>query len=172
VEHIRISDCSFGLGYGALTLGSEACQVRDVVMENCRMKGPQKNCLARLKLRPDTAQWYQDIHFRNITLDGPGTFISIEPWLQYFDLKGQPAPTQRVENVTFENISGSTTRFGKIAGSTNSVVSGISLKNIALTVTDTNVVIQNVRRLQMEGVKINGVAVSAARTFSVSPAPQ
>ena len=157
VEHIRISDCTFGLGYGALTLGSEACRVRDVVMENCRMEGPEKNCLARLKLRPDTAQQYEDIHFRNIFLQSKGTFVSIEHWLQYFDLKGQPAPTQRVENVTFENITGSTTRFGKIAGPTNSIIHNITMKNITLAITDTNVVLRNVSQFRAENIQLNGV---------------
>src|ERR1035437_3177986 len=46
VTHIRISDCTFGLGNAGLTLGSEASVVRDVVMENCRLGGPgRKLCV-------------------------------------------------------------------------------------------------------------------------------
>jgi len=36
-EHIRISGCTFGMGNSALTLGSEATLVRDVVIEDCKL---------------------------------------------------------------------------------------------------------------------------------------
>ena len=57
IDHIRITDCTFAYGHGAVTVGSEACHVRDVVVENCRVEGTDKNnhnILVRLKLRPDT----------------------------------------------------------------------------------------------------------------------
>jgi polygalacturonase len=158
VEHIRISDCTFGLGNGALTVGSEACQVRDVLMENCRIEGTEKNCLARFKLRPDTPQHYQDIHFRHITLKNKGILVGLAPWNQYFDFKGQPAPAQIVENITFSDISGTTKAFGAIDGPANSTIRNISFKNINLTVTDPQITIVNVRDLTVENAKINGVA--------------
>jgi len=164
VEHIRIYDCSFGLGHGVLTLGSEACRVRDVVMENCQVEGVwNKDCLARLKLRPDTQQYYQDIHFRNITLNGHGTLVSIEPWMQVFDLKGLAAPMQRVNNVTFENITGNATSFGRIDGPTNSVIRDILFKDIGLTVTDTNVVVRKVGNLKLVNTRINGTLLTPDR---------
>jgi len=39
VEHIRISGCTFKEGGAAVTCGSEASIVRDVVMENCTVTG-------------------------------------------------------------------------------------------------------------------------------------
>ena len=60
-ERIRVSDCDFKRGCGAVTCGSEATVVRDVTVENCRVSGIMP--LARFKLRPDTPQHYEDIHF-------------------------------------------------------------------------------------------------------------
>src|SRR5438132_8538096 len=91
VEHVRVSDCTFKRGDAAVTCGSEATIVRDLVVENCRITGAMS--VLNLKLRADTPQHYEDIHFRNITLDNEGgTLVRIAPWSQYTDLKGQPPP--------------------------------------------------------------------------------
>ncbi|MEO6392488.1 MAG: glycosyl hydrolase family 28 protein, partial [Pyrinomonadaceae bacterium] len=66
VEHIRVIDCIFERGHGVLTVGSEATIVRDVVVERIKVVGPI--ALVRLKLRPDTPQLYEDIHYRDSTL--------------------------------------------------------------------------------------------------------
>jgi len=162
VEHIRVYGCTFGLGHGVLTFGSEACRVRDVVMENCRVEGVwAKDCLARLKLRPDTEQFYQNIHFRNITLSGKAALVSIEPWMQGFDLKGLTAPAQCVENVTFENIQGEASSFGRIDGPAKSVVRGITFKDVDLNLANTNILMQKVRDLKVENVHINGLLLTS-----------
>ena len=176
VEHIRISDCTFGLGHAVLTLGSEACHVRDTVLENCRVDGPMKKnhfALLRLKLRPDTPQHYEDIHVRNVTLNAKGTLISIEPWTQYFDLKGQTPPAQTVENITLTNVSGATGGFGRIAGPAQSVLRNITLADIDLKLDEPEVAVSQVEGLVLRNVKINGVPVDAARVIepAVTPKP-
>ena len=175
VERIRISDCVFGLGHGVLTLGSEACQVRDVVMENCRVEGPMEathNALLRLKLRPDTPQHYEDIHVRHVTLHDNGTLISIEPWTQYFDLKGQRPPGQLVEDVTVTNVAGTTGGFGRIAGPPQSVIRRVTLADIDLRLDNPQVAISNVAGLVMKDVRINGVPVDAAAAAAAAGSPQ
>ena len=173
VEHIRISDCTFALGHGVVTLGSEACQVRDVVVENCTVVDPggRPNALVRFKLRPDTPQHYEDIHFRNITMNNTGVVVSIEPWTQYFDLKGQPPPVQRVENITISNITGSTSSFGKIAGPPGSILRNITLENINLKVRSPAVTFKNVEALQVKNVIVNGVPLDVAKAATVTGLP-
>jgi polygalacturonase len=156
VEHIRISDCTFGHGGGIISLGSEATDVRDVIAENCKIVGPESNHVLTVKLRPDTPQHYSDIHLRNIVDDAPGTMINLAPWTQYFDLEGHAPPSQLVENVSIVNVTGTTTGFGKIDGPANSVVRDLTLKDINLTVTKPGAVIQNVQGLKVENVMING----------------
>lgn len=109
VEHMLVTGCTFERGHGVVTLGSEATVIRDVIVENCRVGGSID--LARLKLRPDTAQLYEDVHYRNITLAGTGTLLAIRPWKQYFDLGGEAPPHSIVRNVTLSNIKG---RYGII----------------------------------------------------------
>jgi alpha-L-rhamnosidase len=166
VERIHITGCTFVHGHGVVTLGSEACQVKDVLVENCKVQDPpdaaagaranHRTVLVRLKLRPDTPQHYEQLHFRNITLDCHGDLISIAPWTQFFDLKGQPAPAQVVENVTVENITGTAGGFGRIAGPAKATLRNITFKDIHLTLTNPKVTIENVQGLKLENVKFNG----------------
>jgi alpha-L-rhamnosidase len=158
-EHIRISDCTFGLGNSALTLGSEATVVRDVVIENCKLTGTETNCVLKLKLRPDTQQHYENIAARNITVDNPSAqLVSIKGWTQFFDLRGKPAPDQLVTNVTLENITGTLHDFGRIEGPKMSTVQNVTFKNITITLKNPAVVTKNVKGLKFTNVKINGTA--------------
>jgi alpha-L-rhamnosidase len=158
VEHIRISGCTFGLGNSALTVGSEATVVRDVVIENCRLTGTNKNCVLKLKLRPDTEEHYENITARNIQVQNPNVqLVSIAGWNQYFDLQGKPAPSQWVTNVTMANIAGTLHDFGRVEGPKNSTVSNLTFKNINITLTNPAVVTRNVKNLKFINVKINGV---------------
>ena len=159
VEHIRISNCTFLLGHGVVTLGSEATIVRDVVVENCRVvsASPARiNSVIRLKCRPDTPQTYEDIHFKNIVLEGYGQLLSIDPWTQYFDLKVQPPPSSIVRNITATNITGSYDSFGSIKGHSRVKVSDITLENINLTLTNERLRLGEVENLVIKNVIVNG----------------
>ena len=159
VEHIRISNCTFALGHGVVTLGSEATIVRDVVVENCRVvsaSSTRSNSVVRLKLRPDTPQTYEDIHFNNITVEGYGQLISIDPWTQYFDLKGQTPPQSIVRNVTISNITGSYDNLGSIKGHDHAKISDITLENINLTLKGARLRLGQVDNLVIKNVIVNG----------------
>ena len=161
VEHIRISDCTFALGNAGLTVGSEASVVRDVVMENCKLVGTERNCVLKLKVRPDTPEIYQNITARNITVDNlTATLISIEAWRQYFDLQGQPPPAQLIDRITLANITGTLSGFGRIDGPDKSTVQNITLQNIDIKATNPRAVINNVKNLKLKNVKINGAALA------------
>jgi len=156
VERIRVSDCTFGHGNGILTLGSEACHVRDVIVENCRIDGTGSNHVLTIKLRPDTPQHYEDIHVRNIQVSGPGTLINLAPWTQYFDLKGHAAPSQTVENVSISNVTGSLTSFGKFIVPANSTVRNVTMEDIDLKLANPEVDLAKAQGLTLKNVKING----------------
>jgi alpha-L-rhamnosidase len=158
-EHIRVSDCTFGLGNAALTLGSEATVVRDVVIENCKLTGTEKNCVLKMKLRPDTEQHYEDITARNITVNNPAAqLVSIQGWTQFFDLQGRPAPSQWVTHVTLENITGTLHDFGLVDGPEKSTVTDLAFKNINIALENPRVETRNVKNLKFAEVKINGAA--------------
>jgi alpha-L-rhamnosidase len=154
VEHIRVQNCAFERGGGMVALGSEATVVRDVVAENCIVNG-QVN-LAVFKLRPDTPQHYEDIHYRNITLDSAGTILDMRPWRQFFDLQGQPPPKSIVTNVTLSNIKGRDGSLGIVQGNTGQTeISDIALQNIDLQLKD-ETLDADVKNFKVENVTING----------------
>jgi alpha-L-rhamnosidase len=162
VEHVRVIDCTFGFGHGVLTLGSEACVVRDVVVENCRVKhsptARETNVLARLKLRPDTPQHYQDIHWRNIHVEGRCELLAIKAWTQYYDLKGQPPPSQTVENITISDVTGTVADFGEINGPPKSTVRNITIQNVKLRCPDAGT--SPTAGLRAENLKLKNVRVN------------
>lgn len=167
VERIRVRGCVFKRGPG-VTLGSEATVVRDVVVENCRALGPA--AVLNFKLRPDTPQTYENIHYRNIILDADsGSLVSIRPWKQYFDLKGQPPPRSVVRNITLTNIKGRYGNFGIIEGNPGqTVMEDISLADIGITVRNDRIRAHGVNNLRFENVIINGKPTEAPDTVNIN----
>ena len=163
VEHIRVENCTFERGHGVVTLGSEATVVRDVVVEN--IKVTSSNNLVRLKLRPDTPQLYEDIHYRGVTLDNAGgNILQVRPWTQYFDLKGQPPPKSVVRNVTISNVRGSYGSFGLLQGNPGQTEIGdITLENIDVQLTNESLKAVDVKNLKVKKVNVNG------KPFSLKP---
>jgi alpha-L-rhamnosidase len=117
-----------------VTAGSEATIVRNVDVERCTTRGPT---VLRLKLRPDTAQQYENIHLHDITLDGAGVIFNVAPWKQYFDLKGQPPPKSLVRNITISDMKGSGGSFGKIIGNPDTEISDIAVKDVDVKLKNT-----------------------------------
>ena len=163
VERIRIEGCTFNQGHGALVLGSEASRVRDVVLEHCRVVNRSRvraNALLVLKLRPDTPQTYEDIVVRDVTLEGWGRVVSVEPWTQYFDLKGRPAPSSTVRRVLISDIRGSFGSMGIVRPPAKADVSGIILEKVDLRLTDPSIDKVRGPAVALHDVRINGVSVA------------
>ena len=156
VEHIRVSDCTFERGHGVMTLGSEATVVRDVVLENCKVTGSIN--VVKFKLRPDTPQHYEDIHYRNLSLDNVGgTILSVEPWKQYFDLKGQAPPRSVVRNVSVSNARGRYGSLGTIEGNPNQTeITDIMLRDIDVKLKNEKLKVMQAENFRAEDVIING----------------
>jgi polygalacturonase len=155
-ERIRISDCIFKRGGGVATCGSEATVVRDVVVSNCKIIGPVT--LVRLKLRPDTPQHYEDIHFRDITIDNANaTLFQVRKWAQYFDLQGQPEPKSVVRNITVSNVKGTIGSLGVISGNLETDISDIKIENVDVKAKDAKFSVgDKVRNVIIKNVTVNG----------------
>jgi alpha-L-rhamnosidase len=153
VRNIRISDCTFVRGMGALTLGTEATVIRDVEFKNSTVKGNIP--MFRVKYRPDTAgQDYADVRVHDIKLDGGrGKILSLEP-THGTKVAPDKASHGKICNVTVENITGSYGSFGKFSGAITDV-SDITLKNIDVKVSgDADLDTDGVVNLKMENVKV------------------
>jgi alpha-L-rhamnosidase len=159
VEHIRVQNCTFERGGGVATVGSEATIVRNLLVESCTVHGAVP--LVRLKLRPDTPQLYEDLHYRNITLAGNpdeprGPIIEVRPWKQYFDLKGQPPPKSAVRNVTVSGVRGSFGSFGVLQGNPGQTnVSGFRLENVDVQLNNPTLTVGSGIDVMAENVLVN-----------------
>lgn len=153
VEHIRISGCTFKAGHSALTCGSEATIVRDVVMEHCTVLGAMP--LLHLKLRPDTPQCYQDIHVSDVVVHN-GVVFNVRPWTQFFDLKGQPAPQSTISDVSVSGVTGSFASLGWIKGNPGTKITAITLQNCDVQVKSKQFPHQAIDGLTFKNVRVNG----------------
>lgn len=163
VEHIRVRNCVFKRGGGVFTCGSEATVVRDVIVENCQVGDVD---VAVLKLRPDTPQLYEDIHFRNLEVASDRkSLLSIKPWTQYVDLKGAPPPHSTLRNISIEGVKGRFGALGIIAGNPGqSDIRDIQFKDIDVQVAASPAL----KTMVIPGLRFDTVVVNG-RPFS---APQ
>jgi alpha-L-rhamnosidase len=156
VERIRVRNCVFKRGSGVMTLGSEATLVRDVIVENCKVTGSVT--VAVLKLRPDTPQHYENIQYRDITLDyAGGTIVSVRPWSQYVNLQGEAPPKSVVRNLSMVGFKGRFGSFGTIQPNPGQTeISGISFKDFDVTLDKDQLAASGVSQLRFEHVNVNG----------------
>ncbi|WP_324726067.1 glycoside hydrolase family 28 protein [Actomonas aquatica] len=131
VERILVENCTFQDGHGVLTCGSEATLIRDVVIRDSKVIGDIN--LVRLKLRPDTPQHYSNILFENIEVQGGGRLFDVNPWLQFFDLKGHPKPSRQVDGIVLRNFTGHYGSPGRIVTNEGDTIAPIVLDNVNLT---------------------------------------
>ena len=159
VENILIEDCQVGDGNGLVTCGSEATIVRHITVRNCVMSGHAT--VLTLKLRPDTPQHYEDITLDGIKLAGGGRLLNVAPWTQFFDLKGLPAPSRTVNNITLRNITGSYRTFGTLRGNPGDTLRDITLENIDVKLTEEAFVPGQTENLVLKNVTVNGKPFAA-----------
>lgn len=101
-EDILIQHCEIGFGHGAVTIGSEACRVRNVLVKDLTVSG--ENQLVRFKFREDTDQYFSHITFDTVTMQG-GVVFAIRPWVSRQDeTSGQKNPSV-IEHLCVRNIT-------------------------------------------------------------------
>ena len=103
-ERILIEKCEYGFVHSILACGSESIHNRNILVRNIKVAGAWQ--LLHLKLRPDTPSSYEHIKIENVKGYITGSFLNINPWTQFFDLKGRKdKPISLAKNITFENIN-------------------------------------------------------------------
>ena len=157
VENILVENCTFQDGHGVLTCGSEATLIRNVVIRNSKVIGDIN--LVRLKLRPDTPQHYSNILFENIEVSGGGRLFDVNPWLQFFDLKGHPQPTRKVDGIVLRNFTGHYGSPGRIVTNEGDTIAPIVLENVNLTFKKTEFTLGDNVTLDARNSTFNGEPV-------------
>lgn len=103
-ERILVEDCTYGFCHGCLTCGSESVHNRNILIR--RLKVLDGKNLLWLKMRPDTPQRYEYITVEDVECRVEN-FININPWTQFFDLKGRTdMPISEARHITMRNCRG------------------------------------------------------------------
>ncbi len=159
VARIRVRNCHFRRGHQVFSCGSEATIIRDVVVEQSTVTGAM--VLARLKLRPDTPQRYENVTFRDITLDNAGgAIVAVEPWTQYRDPRAT-APPSHVRGLSFVRIRGRFGAFGTIRPNPGqTTIDDIAFRDIDVRLTRPVLVADGVQGLRFDRVRVNGTVQS------------
>lgn len=155
--NIIIEDCEFGFCHGALTCGSEAIQIRNVIMRNIRVDDAQR--VLWLKMRPDTPQKYEYISVENIS-GKARSLVYVKPWTQFFDLKGRKdVPLSYSEHITLKNIKLDCEIFFDVATTEYDVLSDFHFENLNVTAKKADVNKGIVKGFTLKNVVVNGEEV-------------
>ncbi|MHB9056312.1 MAG: rhamnogalacturonidase [Paludibacteraceae bacterium] len=156
--NIIIEDNSYGFCHSALTCGSESIHNRNIILRRNKMNGAQ--IILHLKMRPDTPQNYEYITVEDIT-GNAGKFISIRPWTQFFDLKGEtPPPPSRSGNIIMRNMDVKCKTFFDVENSDKYQLSNFLFENLTVKAEDrTKIEKDYIKNLTLKNVKVNGVSL-------------
>ena len=113
--NILVRNCNFDGGHG-VAMGSEisGC-IRNVLIEDC-VCGPENRAPVRFKSQPSRGGVVENVTFKNMTLNGCGTFIDanlvwrmVEDYEPFF-------PRTVLRNIKVINVSGTARSVGTISG--------------------------------------------------------
>ena len=152
-ECIIIDDCEYGFCHGCLTFGSENVHSRNIILRNIHVSTGYN--FLWLKLRPDTPQCYEHVLVENIT-GKSANFLNINPWSQFFDLKGRTdLPVSQVNGITIRGCRFECdTYFNVKADEEHYHLRGITLEDLDITAFDTGCDEQAVENLVIRNVKL------------------
>ena len=156
--NIIIEDCEFGFCHSALTCGSESIHNRNIILRRSKLDGALQ--LLHLKMRPDTPQNYEYILIEDIT-GNTGNVLSIRPWTQFFDLKGEEKMLMSYSsNITMRNIDLKCNVFLDIVDSDQYKLTDFSFINMNITSSKKGAIDKDIlKNVHVENVKLNGVSL-------------
>jgi alpha-L-rhamnosidase len=143
----------------------DSCQ--DVTVDGCYFSVTDDCIAAKGSKGPHAAEDkdsppVERIRVRNITLDSAGgTIVSVRPWSQYVDLKGEAPPNSVVRNLSMVGIQGRFGAFGAVQPNPGQTeISDVSFKDFDVTLDKDQLATSGVSRLSFENVKVNGKLMS------------
>lgn len=130
-ERIIVEDCVYGFCHGCLTCGSESVHNRNILIR--RIKVGSGSNLLWLKMRPDTPQHYEYITVEDVEAK-VFNFININPWTQFFDLKGrEDIPLSYSDHIVVRNCKCECLNFFNVQKNEEQyVLSDFTLENLEI----------------------------------------
>jgi polygalacturonase len=161
-ENIVIRNCQMKAGHGGVVIGSEMSgSVRNVFAENCTMDDPNLDRVLRLKTNSVRGGVIENIYMRNVTV---GQVKESILHIFYFYGEGDVGKfTPKVRNINMENVTSKKSKYALfLKGYERSPITDVRLKNCTFDNVESSDIIDNVKNLAMENVKINGKLASTA----------
>lgn len=157
-ENIIVKKCRFGYGHSGVDIGSEVSgDVRNVTVEDCVMDKDNAGGI-RIKSQPSRGGVIENIKFKNITLNNPRTVFDINMrWRMVPPFAPDASVQTQLRNICLENIHGQCMNAGKILGTENCPVTGLSFINCSIKA-NTGLETKNIKNSDFNGLDlmING----------------
>ena len=155
-EKILVEDCEYGFCHSCLTCGSESIHNRNVLVRNIKVHHAFH--LLWLKMRPDTPQHYEYVTVENAK-GKVNDFLNINPWKQFFDLKGRKdIPLSYANNITIRNCDIECNKYlNVLAENTQYKLSDFTLENLKIHTNDENYPENVIDNLSVNNVVINKI---------------
>ncbi len=155
-ERILVEDCEYGFCHSAITCGSESVHNKNVLVRRIKLNKIWQ--LMHFKLRPDTPQTYEYITVENAQGELTGSFININPWTQFFDLKGRTdKPISTVRNITVKNCNCTCEAFFNVSKSKDYNLYDFILKDIDVKTTSDYNGYDSVQNLITNNLKVEKI---------------
>ena len=155
-ERILVEDCVYGFCHSGITCGSESVHNKNVLVR--RLKVDNIMQLIHFKLRPDTPQLYEYIQIEEVTGSILGNFLNINPWTQFFDLKGRTdKPISKAQYVTVKNCDCSCDVFFNVNKSKDYLLTDFTLQNLKIKTNNKGSDYGVIDNLTVDGMQIEEV---------------
>lgn len=153
--NIIIEDCTYGFCHGALTCGSESIHNRNIILRRITVNHAKR--LLWLKMRPDTPQNYEYILVEDIKGSDIANFIFIQPWTQFFDLKGaNEIPLSYGRNITMRNISLDCEVLFNVSASDQYKLSDFTFENLDIKADNGKINTGYIENFKLKNITVNG----------------
>lgn len=161
-QNIVIQDCHMKDGHGGVTLGSEISGgVRNVFAENCRMESPHLDSVVRIKNNAMRGGLLENIYVRNIEV---GEVSMAVLSIDFFYEEGEAGKfTPVVRNVDIRKLSLNKAQYALyLRGFKNAPIQDVRMSDCDLKGIAKSNVIENVEKLDLHNVLINGKPAKGA----------
>jgi polygalacturonase len=160
-ENIIIRNCIMKAGHAGVAVGSEITGgARNIFVENCTMDDPDLDRGFRLKTNAVRGGFIENVYIKNITIGQvKQAVLAID--FNYPDIeKGMYKPV--VRNINMENVTSKKSKNALfLQGFEDAPITDVHLKNCVFENVKETDVINDVKKLTMENVKINGKLATA-----------
>jgi len=152
-ERVIIEDCEYGFCHSCLTCGSESIHNKNIIVR--RIKVENAINLLWLKMRPDTPQHYEYVTIEN-AVGSVENFININPWTQFFDLKGRKEiPLSFAEHITMRDSDISAKTFFNVkADDEQYILSDFTFENLSIKAENTEFLKETVKNITVNNITV------------------